>query len=195
MGTSHGTKRALPSTQLWSWRLASAVQMWTWHSSTSFGGQTADRQKNTWGEKLLHALRCYTSLYMLMPIWDAVWNKRNKEDENQHPEMPQRGTTVPNNSFSAPSCSLLCQCRIKLWNYSHETYFFLFFTYTPSLLLLGISNNLYKYLQFCLENHGQIRLVACRSWKRSHSTHCVQGSGCKVWAERRGHVEPVTWLW
>lgn len=105
------------------------------------------------------------------------------------------GTTILNNSFSAPSCSLLCQCRIELWNYSHETYFFLFFPYIPSLLLLGISNNLYKYLQFCLENHGQMRLVVCRSWKRSYSTCCVQGSGCKVWAERRGRVEPVTWLW
>lgn len=101
-----------------------------------------------------------------------------------------------NNSFSAPSWSLLCQCRIELWNYSHGTYFFLFFTSIPSLLLLGISNNLYKYCSFawkimdkCNRQHtGGGRDLTVHAVCRDLAVK----SGLR---EGRGHVEPVTWLW
>lgn len=62
------------------------------HSSTKVSGQAGDGQQNVGDEKLLRAVRCYAELYLFMPTWAMVWDKRNKEDEIQHPRMPQGGT-------------------------------------------------------------------------------------------------------
>lgn len=75
-----------------------------------------------------------------------VQDKRSKEDEIQHPRMPQgetkaTGTTQQLKSiFSAPSWALLHGCRIEVLELRNALLFVL--NLHPQLILLGISSNL-----------------------------------------------------
>lgn len=199
MSALSGRKHPMSSTHR-CWRLTFAVQMQTLHKPTEVRGQTACRRQNVWNEKLLHDVRCCAALYLLMPTWVMIWDKRNQEDEIWHWECHSVGLRILRlevwklrSFFSAPSWALCCGCSIEVLQLCNAPLFSL--DLHTHLILLGISSNLisvnacsfaWKVKDQCVLQHAEVEEIfvylshaGIRQWRLDSERHLMELVACK----------------